>query len=147
MVDHELLESLSFFSELTDTEFLAVRPLCNEIHGQAGDCIIKEGEPVRNLYILVSGQVAILKRRADGKQLALATVGKGEVLGELTFLKFTPAFATVEAKEPFTALAIDQSELQRLLDSETCIGAKLYKKLARITGRRLRTITSQFIGP
>jgi len=144
MSAHELLYNLSLFSELTDTEIDVIAPLCHEVAGQAGDRIIEEGEPVRYLYILLSGEVSIHKRRADGQYVALASVGKDAVLGELTFFKFTPASATVKATEPFKALAIDQANLQRLLDTDSKIGSKLYKKLALVAGKRLKTMISQY---
>ena len=109
-----LVTRLSFFSDLTDTEFDTITPFCHEVAGKTGTMLIREGEPVKNVYILLSGTASVFKKQADGKQVLLASVGKGDVLGELSFLQSVRATATVKAKRPYRALAIDQGDLQRI---------------------------------
>lgn len=143
----DLVVSLAFFSDLADPEIDVILPLCHEMKGKAGDTLIQEGQPVKNLYILLSGEAAVFKKQADGKPALLAAVGKGDVLGELSFLQSVSASATVKAKKPFTALAIDQSDLQRLLVTDLNIAAKLYQKLAFIASRRMSaTLRHHFDG-
>ena len=131
--------ALWFFSDLTDAEIDVVLPLCREMKGKAGEVMIREGDPVKNLYVLLSGEMFVFKKQADGTQALLAIVGKGDVVGELSFLQSTCASVTVKAKKPFTALAIDQRDLQRLLVIDLNMAAKLYKKLAFIASRSLST--------
>jgi CRP-like cAMP-binding protein len=131
---------LPFFSDLAGMERDVILPLCREIKGKAGELIIREGKPVKNLYVLVSGGASVFKERADGKQVLLASVGKGDVLGELSFLRSVLASATVKAKRPYRALAIDQKDLQRLLVTHLNIAAKLYRKLALIAGQRMSAL-------
>jgi len=135
-----LVTHLSFFSGLTDTEFDTITPFCREVTGKAGTVLILEGEPVKNIYILLSGAASVFKKQADGKQVLLASVGKDDVLGELSFLQSVRATATVKAKRPFRALAIDQDDLQRLLVTHIDMAAKLYRKLALIAGRRMSAL-------
>jgi len=138
---------LSFFSDLSPQELDIVLPLCKEIEGKAGDVLISEGQAVRNLYILLAGEVSVFKKQPDGTQTLLATVWKGDVLGELSFLQSVSASATVKAKQPFTALAIDQQDLQRLLVTDLNMAAKLYQKLALIASRRMSaTLRHHFEG-
>ena len=137
-----LVTRLSFFSDLTDTEFDTITPFCHEVTGKTGTMLIREGEPVKNVYILLSGTASVFKKQTDGKQVLLASVGKGDVLGELSFLQSVRATATVKAKRPYRALAIDQGDLQRLLVTHLDMAAKLYRKLALIAGRRMSALLS-----
>ncbi len=135
-----LVAGLAFFSDLTDAERDAITPFCREVKGMAGALIIREGMPVKNLYILLSGGASVFKKRADGKQVLLASVGKGDVLGELSFLQSVLGTATVKAKRPFRALAIDQGGLQRIMVIHLNMAAKLYKRLALVAGRRMSAL-------
>lgn len=135
-----LIAELAFFSDLSDAERDAIAPYCREVKGAAGSLIIREGRPVKNLYILLSGGASVFKKRADGKQALLASVGKGDVLGELSFLQSVLGTATVKAKRPFRALAIDQGGLQRIMVTHLNMAAKLYRRLALVAGRRMSAL-------
>jgi len=49
MVAIDILEELSFFSDLTMEELALIAPLCTLMEGQAEDFIIQEGKLVPNL--------------------------------------------------------------------------------------------------
>ena len=143
----DLIGNLWFFSDLTDPEIDIVLPLCRTMKRKGGDVLIREGEPVKNLYVLLSGAVSVFKKKADGKQALVAIVGRGDVLGELSFLQSACASATVKANKPFTALVIDQKDLHRLLVTDLNVAAKLYQKLALVASRRLSaTLRDHFEG-
>src|SRR5207247_10797347 len=95
MVATDILEELSFFCDLTMEELALIAPLCTLIEGQAGDFIIQEGKLVPNLYILLSGKATVQKNRDDGKQVPPASVGKDELIGEVSFFKMAVASAPI----------------------------------------------------
>ena len=138
-----ILEDLSLFSDLAEEELRLLEPLCSVIEGKAGDVIIQEGSVVQNLFILMAGEASIKKKRPDGKQAQVATVGKNDLLGELTFLKMPPASATVEATTPFKALVVKQKELHVVLREHSVLGCKIYRKFARVLCVRLAKMTTQ----
>src|SRR5437899_2018553 len=111
MVAIDVRNEFPFFCDLTMEELALVAPLCTLIEGQAGDFIIQEGKLVPNLYILLSGRAAVLKNRDDGKRVPLASVGKDELIGEVSFFKLAVASATVETSSAFKALVVDQRKL------------------------------------
>ena len=145
MVAIAILEELSFFCDLTMEELALIAPLCTLIEGGAGDSIIQEGKLVPNLYILFSGNAAILKNRGDGKQIQLASVEKEELVGEVSFFKMAVASATVKTSSAFKALVLDQRKLHTVLSANPKLGCKLYKKVARILSERLKNRTEQFV--
>ncbi len=145
MVAVEILEELSFFCDLTMEELAVIAPLCTLIEGGAGDPIIQEGKLVPNLYIFLSGKVTILKNRGDGEQVPLGSVGKDELVGEVSFFKMAVASATVKTSSAFKALVLDQRKLHTVLSANPKLGCKLYKKVARILSERLKNRTEQFV--
>jgi signal transduction histidine kinase len=60
-----------------------------------GEVLIKEGERGKALFILASGQVAILKNINDQELAELARLGPLNIVGELSLLDDSPRTATV----------------------------------------------------
>ncbi len=139
----DILRELAFFAELTEEELGLIEPLCSLIEGKAGNTIIQEGEYVQNLYIVLAGSASVLKKRADGKQVSIASVGKDDLLGEITFFKMTVASATVQASSAFKALVMNQSAFHDFLKTHSELGCKVYRKMARVLSERLRNRTGQ----
>ena len=65
-----------------------------------GELIIKEGDYGISIYKIVKGNVRIFRNLGEHK-ITLATLGKGEVFGEMTFFNFLlePRSASVEAMD------------------------------------------------
>ena len=65
-----------------------------------GELIIKEGDYGISIYKIVKGNVRIFRMLGEHK-ITLATLGKGEVFGEMTFFNFLlePRSASVEAMD------------------------------------------------
>jgi len=61
----------------------------------ADEVIIRRGDPGDAVFIILEGQVEVRLRAADGRHLSLATLGPGEMFGELSVLRNAPASADV----------------------------------------------------
>ncbi len=115
----EHVESLPIFSELTGAEVELLVPLCRLVSGGIGNYILEEGVPVHTIYFLICGELNV---RKDG--MMIGTVSAGAVLGEMTLLNHSPAFATIQANGPYTALAIEQSAFSQVLEEHAAWGIK-----------------------
>jgi CRP-like cAMP-binding protein len=78
--------------------------------------LIREGEPGRGLYVVLHGSVDVSKRDGDQKVL-LATLGAGDVFGEMSLLNGAPATATVTAAQRSTVLFLAREYVERLMSS------------------------------
>lgn len=74
-----------------------------------GDVIFREGGPSDTAYEIVSGTVEIAKMGDDGNVL-LATLGAGEMFGEMGVLDQEERNATAKAVGPVTVNAIDRKD-------------------------------------
>ena len=70
-----------------------------------GELIIKEGDYGISIYKIIKGKVGIYSESGDTK-IALATLGRGEVLGEMTFLNNATKVRSA------SAIALEDSELE-----------------------------------
>jgi transcriptional regulator with AAA-type ATPase domain/polyferredoxin len=70
----------------------------------ADEVIIRRGDPGDAVYLILEGQVEVRLRAADGRHLSLATLGPGEMFGELSVLRGAPASADVRTIGKVTAV-------------------------------------------
>jgi len=81
---------------------------------QPGTEIIREGDPGRGLYVVLSGEVEVQKGEAPF-ETTLATLRSGELFGEIALVRNTPATATVRAARPATVLFLAREYFERLV--------------------------------
>jgi CRP-like cAMP-binding protein len=81
-----------------------------------GTDLIREGESVPGLYLVLSGSVDVWKRDGDQKVL-LATLSSGEVFGEMSLLNAASASASVTAAQRSTVLVLSREYVERLIES------------------------------
>jgi CRP/FNR family transcriptional regulator, cyclic AMP receptor protein len=62
-----------------------------------GDLIFHEGDDSREMYVVISGEVVVSKKAAAG-DVHLATLRKGDFVGEMSLLESLPRSATARAK-------------------------------------------------
>jgi serine/threonine protein kinase len=77
----ETLRALDFFKDFSDAELWEVAHISSWRHADAGQTLMKEGEPGENFCILAEGEVKVTKR---GKLLNV--LKPGECFGEMAYL-------------------------------------------------------------
>ena len=99
-----------------------------------GQVIFREGDESDTCYVVAGGHARALREHADGRTIALARFGPGDIFGELAMFDAEKRSATVEAVDDLHALAILGSDMRRLMREHPDIAVKLVIAL----GRRLR---------
>ena len=100
----------------------------------AHQVIFREGDSSDTCYIVRSGHARAMREHVDGRTLALAHFGPGDIFGELAMFDDESRSATVETLDPVEAIALAGSDMRRLLRQHPDIAVKLVISL----GRRLR---------
>jgi CRP/FNR family cyclic AMP-dependent transcriptional regulator len=101
---------------------------------RAHQVIFREGDASDTCYVVESGHARAVREHADGRSIALAHFGPGDIFGELAMFDDERRSATVEAIEDVEAIAILGADMRRLLREHADISYKLVIAL----GRRLR---------
>ena len=92
--------------------------------------LFREGESGEEMFVIQSGTVQITKH-ASGEERPLATLGRGEFLGEMAILNGKPRTATAVVLEDARVLVIDAKTLETMIAKNPEIALRLIKKLAR----------------
>ncbi len=103
---------LFFPRDITQLQVFQHRRL-NVSHFEPGEVIVRKGHVGRELYVVLSGAVEIV--RDDGG--AMATLGPREVFGERALLEDTPRTATVRATAPVDLLVMSRGDFRSMVAS------------------------------
>jgi DNA-binding response OmpR family regulator len=112
------------------------KPTFNTVHFPAKAHLFKEGEKADCAYIIQTGSVKISKRGPSGRGIAIATAGKGGIVGEMAIISDAPRSATVTAVEPVEAIAISKSSFDARLKD---VDPFLYNLITTIIARLRKT--------
>lgn len=82
----------------------------------AGDIIIQQGAESDLFFIVVSGEVSVIRRSDDGTEHELARLGPGEIFGEIGILTETRRTADVIANTGVKVLALDWDDFKLLVN-------------------------------
>jgi CRP/FNR family transcriptional regulator, cyclic AMP receptor protein len=129
-----LLGQVPVFETLAPEDLQHVAEVAVPRSFAAHQVIFREGDASDTCYIVRSGHARAMREHADGRTLALAHFGPGDIFGELAMFDDERRSATVETLDELDAIALAGSDMRRLLSQHPDIAVKLVIAL----GRRLR---------
>ena len=134
----ERLHGIGLFGGLGDdvlTSFVGALPI--EDLG-AGSVVFKEGESGRELFVLLEGEIEVMRRSKRGHEIRVAMLGPGDWFGEMSILDVLPRSATARVVAPAKLLRMSAHELDSLYRRDLRSYSLLVLNIAREMSRRLR---------
>lgn len=102
-----------------------------EIRLQPGEVLFREGDPPTTAFILDEGQVEI-RATQRGRQVMLALLGPGAIIGEMAVIDAAPRTATAVALSACRLIALDRAQIaERIEGADPVIRALLKGTLQR----------------
>lgn len=77
--------------------------------------IIRQGDPGRGLFVVLSGEVEVVQEGPGGAALPLATLRAGDLFGEMAIVRDAATTATVTAARPSTVLYLAREYVERIV--------------------------------
>ncbi|MEQ9639152.1 MAG: cyclic nucleotide-binding domain-containing protein [Alphaproteobacteria bacterium] len=109
------------------------------ITSQPGETLIQAGQPIDTLYVVLDGRLSVV----IGRDVTIAEVGAGDILGEMSFVEKRPPSVSVVARAESRLLAVSQASLREALKREPAFAARFYRALAVFLSDRLRDTADQ----
>ncbi len=81
---------------------------------RAGETIVRQGAPADKFFILVEGTAEVL-RDEDGESRSIASLGPGQLFGEVAIMRDEPRSATLRASSDVRLLALDRDRFRDLM--------------------------------
>jgi len=80
-----------------------------------GEVLMKQGDEGDLMFLVMRGTVTVETESTPGKKLALAELGYGACVGEVSVLTGSPRTATVTAKDEVVAVTFAKHRIERVL--------------------------------
>lgn len=132
------LREVGLFGALSD-DFLA--HLCatlSVMRVTVGDTIFREGDPAREMYVVLDGEIEVLKKSRRGRETRVAILGPNDCFGEMSIIDMQPRSATVRALGSARLLRISTEEMDALYRHDLKSYTLIVLNIARDLSRRLR---------
>jgi CRP/FNR family transcriptional regulator len=150
----ELLRSVPLFADLEAGELERFSRVAVPRSFPAGTRVFHEGDRSDACYIVREGSFRVTREHSDGRAITLATLGPGEVFGELAMLDGDLRSASAEALSDGELLALPAVDVKGLLARHPEISLKLVSALVRrlraanerISRQSFQTVPSRVAG-
>jgi predicted RND superfamily exporter protein len=102
-----------------------------------GQAIIKQGEMGNEMYVLINGAAEVMVNSADGRPRRVRHLGRGDVFGEMGWIRHHTRTADVIATEDVEVLAVNERFLTRVKRRYPRIATEIFFNLSKILSDRL----------
>ena len=123
------LHHVPLFSSCSKKDLARIVKVADEVTFKAGRVLTEQGQPGREAFIIVKGK-------------ALASIGAGAMVGELSLLDHGPRTATVTCDTDCEVLVISQRHFHSVLHDVPVLSSKLLATLAS----RVRELDRAVVG-
>jgi cAMP-dependent protein kinase regulator len=93
---------------------------------ESGERLIRRGEPPSGVHLIASGEVEVVTEDASGERLVIASLGPGDVVGEVAMILRRMSSANVIAVHPTVTLHLSGTGFQEMMRAHPTLLAELY---------------------
>ncbi len=112
--DRALLARVPLFAELSEEDLSSIAESGEAVELAAGDLLASERDPGDALFVIVSGELQVVKRSRT-TDVPIAVLGPGEIVGEMAIFEAQPRMASVRAASAARVVRIPRDEILGLL--------------------------------
>jgi signal transduction histidine kinase len=130
MIDVKMLDGIALFANLPDEQLRWLAGMASESLVHPGDVLLREGDPCDNFYVLLDGELQVVKNSYGGEQLLLASLQRGAFLGEMSLLTGKPHNASVRAIRDSYLLVLNPPAFNETIKSCSSVALAVAQALA-----------------
>jgi HEAT repeat protein len=124
-----LLREVPMFSKLSPEDLEKIAEIAQEQLFSPHSIICREGDPGSTLFIIVHGEVDVIKLLGK-KQSILATRRDGEFVGEMAILESAPRSASLKARGDVRVLTIEGDAFKTILLDRSEVAVSVLKHMS-----------------
>jgi len=109
------LKNIEIFGDLSVNELAAVASVTEEAAFDAGQPVFNEGERGDTLYLVLDGDVSVIKDCNTQREIELDVIGAGDYFGEMALFGDETRSATIRVKKSARFLTLRKHELQEIV--------------------------------
>ena len=136
-------QEIPLFKGMQDEQVRALLKTGTVLSCQAGDHLVRHGDPQRDLFVVLDGVAEVWRQKDNGERLSLALIRTGSVFGEMGFLGRQRRSADVVAVTSLRVLVLTQTFLRRAIRCHPEAAALMLRNLSIVLSERLSTTTDR----
>jgi CRP-like cAMP-binding protein len=140
---HQVWLDSAIGSELTENESRELYLISKRQHYEEGKKLFVEGDPAKEIFLILEGEVDVIKLGGSGGQTILATLGPRAILGEMSLLTREKRSATAQVRKSVDLLRIEWDDIEKLFSHHPEVAYKLIVGIARMMAGRLKRINAK----
>ncbi len=129
----EILRGLPYFSDLEDELLDRVCAASDQIEIDPQHTSIEEKSHSEEMYVIVEGRLEVWKT-GPTRNIVLATLGPGDVVGEMALLDKAPRTASVTSTTDSTLIRIPASAFEDLITDSRVVRRMFHTVISRLRG-------------
>jgi CRP-like cAMP-binding protein len=118
---------VDIFAHANLEELGRIAALMQEVSFAAGATIIRQGEPVDAIYLVLSGRVTV-----ESSGVKIRELGERQAFATIAALDLEPAAHTVKAIEPVHALKLNALDFHEILSQDYALVRAVFRVLSRL---------------
>lgn len=134
MPDQSVIADVELFRGLSDDDLDALVAAGDERSFRRGDVIFLEEDEPSELFVVLSGRIAMANRSPDGRESVIALMEAGDLFGDMPLFDEGARSADARVLEPSRVLAIPYQPLRQLYERKP----ELLWNVVRLLALRLR---------
>ena len=138
-----MIAGIPLFGELVPDEAKLLEKFLVAHTVAPDDIVFKEGTHGGAVCFVVDGELDVVKTRA-GKEHLIATLSKGQSVGEMSIIDGLTRSATIRATTKATVLILKREDFQKIINDHPQVGIKILKAIARVLSANLRKTSESF---
>ncbi len=138
--DLQYLQGLSIFAGLRSEIVDTLGEHTTRVDLDPGTVLFREGEPAKEMLVVLKGRLAVIKRAEDGREACIANLGPGDVAGEMSLIDIQPRSAEVRATEPTSVAVLTHADIATIYREDAQSYTLLVLNIAREISLRLRRL-------
>ena len=135
-----LLRGIEIFEGLSVGELAAVASITEETDYPAGEIVIREGEPGETLYLVIKGEVSVIKGLGTENEIELDRIGSGDYFGEMALFEDIARTASIKTEADSRLLILHKQEFNQIVREYPQIALEICKVLSL----RIRRLHGKF---
>jgi CRP-like cAMP-binding protein len=134
----EKLREIALFGALSDDVLTHLARSLKQLTALPGEMVFREGELAHEMFVLLDGEVEVVKKSRAGREHRIALLGPGDCFGEMSLIDMQARSATVRSVAPSRLLRISSEDMDALYRHDLKSYALITLNIARDLSRRLR---------
>jgi CRP/FNR family cyclic AMP-dependent transcriptional regulator len=132
------LREVGLFGALSDDVLKHLASTLRTMRVGPGDTIFREGEAAREMYVVIEGEIEVVKKSRRGRDMRVAILGPADCFGEMSIIDMQNRSASVRALAPTRLLRIASDDMDALYRFDLKSYTLIVLNIARDLSRRLR---------